>query len=146
MSFELFSFFGDEAAEFGVVGVGHVGKARAEAVVVGTDERVGALQIDVIAKGDERALGIAEIDAAGGVGEDDGFDAHAREDADGERDLLGGVAFVEMDAALHARDGDVPDFTDDELARVADGCGLREVWDLFVGEFCWRREFVGEGT
>ena len=62
------------------------------------------MQIDVVADEDERALLIIEIDAAGGIGEDDGADAHASEDAHGEDNLLRRIAFVEMDAALH--DGD----------------------------------------
>ena len=50
---------------------------------------------------------VVEIDAAGGIGEDDGFDAHALEDADRKSDFLRGIAFVQMHAALHSDDGNV---------------------------------------
>ena len=86
------------------------------------------------------------FDAAGGVGEDDGFHAHAREDADGKRDLFGGIAFVEMDAALHSGDGNFADCADDELACVADGGGVWEMRDFRVGDFGCVVEFVGEST
>ena len=79
---EFFPFFGGETAKIGIVGAGHVGKAHAEAVIVRADQRICWLQIDVIAQDDQRAFGVGEIDAAGGVGEDDGFYAHALEDAD----------------------------------------------------------------
>ena len=71
----------------------------------------------------------------GGVGEDHGFHAHARENANGKGDVLGGIAFVEMDAALHSGHGNFADFADDELACVADGGGAWKVWDFRVGNF-----------
>src|SRR5277367_2916613 len=130
-------FFGCGEREFAIglrVGLGHIWKARAEAVVVGTDERMNALEIEVIADDDERALGELQIDAAGGVGENGGANAEAAEDAHGKRDLLRGVAFVEMDAALHGGDGDVFDFANHQTAGVADGGGTREAGNFFVGD------------
>jgi hypothetical protein len=49
-----------------------------------------------------------------------------------------------MDTALHRGDGDVPYFTDYELACVAYGGGSWEMGDFCVGDFCWGGEFVGE--
>src|SRR5271170_2096656 len=60
--------------------------------------------------------------------------------------MLRGVAFVKMDATLHRRDGDIPDFTDYQAAGVADGGGAREAGDFFVGDASGFGEFVGEGA
>jgi hypothetical protein len=51
-----------------------------------------------------------------------------------------------MNTSLHARHRDIPDVSDHELSRVADGGGLREVRDFLVGYLSWRFEFVGEGA
>src|SRR5580704_4282985 len=135
-----------EFAEFLVVRVGHVGEARAEFIGVGAGEGVGALQIDVIADDDEASLGEFFLDAAGGVGEDDGFDAEAGKNANGKGDVLRRVAFVEMDAALHASDFDAVDLADDELAGVADSGGAGEVRDFCVGDPRGAGELVSEGA
>jgi hypothetical protein len=66
------------------------------------------LQIDVVADQDQRALLIIQIDASRGIGEDDGANSHASEDAHGEGDLLRRIAFVKMHAALHHGDGTAP--------------------------------------
>lgn len=128
------------------VSVGHVGEADAEAVVVGADQGIGSLQVDVVANQDQRALLIVEVDSSGGVGEDDGADSHASEDAHGEGDLMGRVAFVEMDAALHRGHGDGGRVADDELSGVTDGGGTREGRDFGVWDFCCVGEGIGEAA
>ena len=85
-----------------------------------------SLQIDVIANDDQRALRIAEIDAAGGVGQDHGMNAHAPKHANGEGDFLRRVSLVEMDAALHGCNGYVARFADHHAACVSDRGGARE--------------------
>ena len=75
-------------AKLRVVAIGHVGKARSEAVVVDTNKRVLALKIDVVANGDQRAAAVFGIDTTGGVGQDDSFHPHAPEDPDRKRHLL----------------------------------------------------------
>ena len=65
------------------------------------------LQVDVVADHDESALLVPEVDASSGVGEDDGADAHASEDANRERHFLRRISFIKMHAALHGRDGDI---------------------------------------
>ena len=95
---------------------------------------------------DERALRVAEIDASGGVGEDDGANAHASEDADGERDFLRGISFVEMDAALHGGDGDVCRLCRSPSSGVADGGRAREGGDVGVGDAGGVGERVGEAA
>ncbi len=126
--------------------MGHVGETYAEAVVVGANQRIGSLQVDVIADEHQRALGEAEIDASGGVGQDDGLDPHAGEDADRERDLLRGVSLVEVDAALHGGNCDFARFADYQAAGVSDGGGLWERRNFRVGDAGGIGERVGEGA
>ena len=62
--------------ELARVGVRHVGEARAEGVVVGTHQRIGPLQVDVVGDQHQPAALERQVDAAGGVGEHHG--AHAQ--------------------------------------------------------------------
>jgi hypothetical protein len=126
--------------------MGHIGQADAQAVVVGPHERVVSLQIDVVLDQHKRALLVFQVDAAGGVGEDDGADAHASEDADREGDFLCGIAFVEVGASLHRGHGDVSYVANDHLAGVADGSRTGECGDLRVGNSRRVGEGVGEGS
>jgi len=51
-----------------------------------------------------------------------------------------------MDAALHPGNGDCSHFSDDELPRVADGCGLRKMRNFRIWDFGGIGEFVCEST
>src|SRR5437899_6114573 len=133
-------------AEFFVVGVGHVRETRAEFIGVWSGERVGALQIDVVADDDEASLRELFFDTAGGVSEDYHFHAEAREDPDRESDLVRRVAFVEMHSPLHPGDFDAIHFADDQLSGVAYGRGTREVRNLCVRDSRSSGEFVGKGA
>ena len=94
------SFADGHFAEPSVIGHGHVRKARAETLVIGSSKRARALKIDVIFDHDQLASYEFAFDATGRVREDYSFDAHAREDADGKGDIFGGITFVQVDAAL----------------------------------------------
>ena len=85
-----------------------------------------SLQIDVIADQNQGALREPEIDASGGVGDDEGANPHAREYPDGKSDLLRGVSLIKMNAALHGSDRDGAGIADDQTSGVADRGGLRE--------------------
>src|ERR1700682_3009003 len=141
---QLFGFLIDEGVELAIISLGHVWEPHTEALIIRTAERIRALQVDVIADHYQAALRIVAIDTAGGIGEDDGFNAHARENADGERYFLYGISFVKMHAALHSGYGDIANLSDDQLAGVADGCRAREVWDVRVGNFRGVTELVGK--
>ena len=58
-----------------------------EARLVGPGERVPAHEVDVVGERDELADAVALLDAAGGVGEDDGAEAERAQHAHGEGDL-----------------------------------------------------------
>ena len=102
------------------VDLGHVGKARAEPIVVGADQRIAAGQVDVIVDHHQRALREAGVDAAGGVGEDQRLDAEQPEHADREGHRPQVVPFVDVAAAGQRRDRPAPDRADDQPAFVPD--------------------------
>src|SRR5882724_2028814 len=104
--------------------MGHIRETQTETLVIRANERIDALQVYVIANHYQAALRVVTIDAAGGVGDDHRLDAHAGEHADWERDFFRGIAFVQVDAALHRCYRDVANITDDETSGVADGGGL----------------------
>ena len=145
-------FFDGEGAQAKRVGGGHVEEAltgvgsHGEARFVGAQGGVDAGKVDVVGDGDESALLKGGADAAGGVSDDEGFAAKETEDAGGEGDLGDGVALVKVGAALHDGDGDAADVAEDELAGVADDCGLWEVRDFRVGDRGWRLDVRGEAT
>ena len=87
-----------------IIRLAHVGKARAEAIVVLADERIVAHEVDVVLDQHDVALGPLRVHAAAGVADDQDVAAHRLHDADGEGDLLEGVAFVEMEAPFHRHD------------------------------------------
>ena len=88
----------------------------------------------MVGDGDEVALLVVGVDAAGGVGDDESLAAEEAEDAGGEGDLGEGVALVGVDAALHDGDGNSGDGAEDEVAGVALDGGAGEVGDLGVGD------------
>ena len=83
---------------------------------------------------DEGAGGVCGVDAAGGVGDEEGAAAEKGEDAGGKAELSGGVALVGVHAALHDGDGCAGDGAEDEATGVADDGGLGEVGDCGVGD------------
>jgi hypothetical protein len=132
---EVASLFPRNGAVRSVVGVSQVGKADAEAIVVSSDERVGSLQIDVVADDYERTLLVSQIDTSGGVGEDDGTNSHPAKDAHGEDDFLRGVSLIEVDTALHDGDWSGAGFADHHLSGVTDGGGAREGGNFVEGDW-----------
>ena len=124
----------------------HVREARPETVVVGSKERVGALEIDVITESNQRSFGILQINTTSGIGQDHGFDAHSCENTNRKRDFFGSVTFVEMHAALHPCDGNIPDVSDNQLSSVPDGGRLRKVRNLLVWDFRRATKFIGKGA
>ena len=82
----------------------HIGKPRAELVVVHADERIAIQQIDVVVDDHHVAGGEVRIQPAGRVGDDQQLDAERLHHADRKRGPLGRVAFVAVEAALHGDD------------------------------------------
>ena len=64
------SQFFDFMAPFGRIGVGHAGKTRSIAVIVGADQRICAAEIDMILYQHQRTRSKFGIERAGGIGDD----------------------------------------------------------------------------
>ena len=105
--------------EFAVIGARHIREAWAEHLDVGADERVGEI-VDVVA--DDHQITYAEglVDTTCGVGDEEVLDTEELHHADGEGDLLHGVAFVVVEAPLHAQHGHAREGTSDEIPLMAD--------------------------
>ena len=124
-----------ERAELRGVGGGHVEEARRPNFAsLGPRAALEPVRLMWSEMATSDALFVAGVDAAGGVGDDEGFAAEEAEDAGGEGDLGEGVALVGVDAALHDGYGDSGDVAEDEFAGVAFDGGLREVGDVGVGD------------
>ena len=87
----------------------------------GPNQRIVALQVDVIGNDDQSSLLVFEVNAAGGISQDDGMNIHLVKDAHGEGDFAGRIAFVEMDASLHGCYRNATSRPKHHLPRVSDG-------------------------
>ena len=147
-------FLDGDFAQAGGVGVGHVEEAGSRTLFEGKTRfiraecGVGSGEVDVVGDGDQGALGVGGVDAAGGVGDDEGGAAEQAEDAGGEGDLGHGIALVGVDSALHDGDrdsgGGAANRSQDELAGVTDYGGEGPVGDVSVGDDGGVLDVVGE--
>src|SRR5262249_7792431 len=80
----------------GIVGAAHRGEARAEAVVVPADQRVGAHEVDVVLDDHDVALAELRIHTAAGIADDEYFAPQRLHHADRKGDLLERIALVEV--------------------------------------------------
>ena len=123
----------------GRVGFAHIEEALAgvgdsgEAGLVWACGGVGAGEVDVVADADQGSGSPDGVDAAGGVGDDEGLAAEQAEDAGGKGDFGEGATFVEVRAALQDGDWLSGDGTEKEMSGVA-GDG----WPGKVGDFLVR--------
>ena len=117
-----------------VVGLAHVGEARAEAVVVDADQRVVAQQVDVVVDQHDVAALVVRVHAAAGVADDEQLRAQGLHHAHGQRDLLERIALVHVEAAFHRHDGQAGELAADQPAAMAGGRAAREVRNRLVLE------------
>ena len=110
----------------------HIGKPRAEPVVVHADERIAIQQVDVVVDDHDVAGGEVRIQSAGGVGDDQQLDAERLHHADRKRGPLGRVAFVAMEAALHGDDRHAAEPAAQQPAAMADGGRSQEMRHVAV--------------
>src|SRR6266852_2353939 len=113
--------------------VTHVGKARTKALVIRARQRILSLQIDVIAKDDQRALSVLDVNAPGGVGENQSAYASSPKHARGKCDLGGRIAFIQMHPSLHHGNGNVAALADHKLSGMPNCRGTRECRDVSIG-------------
>ena len=108
-----------DAAERGVVDVGHIREARAELLDVRPNQRVRDEDGDVVRDEHEVAGVKAAVDAAGGVREEEYLRAQQLQQPRGQHHVVYLVALVVVDAALHAGHVHASERAEDEPALVA---------------------------
>src|SRR5262249_28776632 len=86
------------------------------------------------------------VEAADSLGDDHQLCAEAFENTDRQRDFFKRVAFVLMEAAFHAYDGNAFEAATDEAAAVAGGGGFREVRDVAIVERGGNFDFLDEAA
>jgi hypothetical protein len=118
----------------------------APAFVVVAHERVAAGEVDVVFDEHEVARRGAELDAARCVGDEENAAAELPHDARREDDVVGAVALVGVDAAIHEEDGAAGKGTEQEAAAVAGDRAGGEVGDVAVGGLCGDVHTLGEGA
>src|SRR5208282_4109727 len=100
-----------------------------KALVIRPRQRILPLKIDVVAQDDQRALSVLDVDAPGGVGENQSAYASATKHARRKGNLGRRIAFVQMLSSLHHGNGNVAarssQLTDHELSGMTN---RRRAW------------------
>jgi len=135
----------DEVKALGRVGA-HVREARAEAVVVGANERVHAKHVDVVGHEHEVTGLEGGVDTTGSIGNDELLHAEVVHGADANDDGLGIVALVQVPAALLDDDELAADVASNKLTDMTGNGGLGEVGDLAVRDDDGIHAVLGEIT
>lgn len=133
-------------AQTGVVRLRQIGEARAEAFVVGAAQRVVGQQVDVVAHDHEVAGTQVGIHAAGGIGDDEPFDAEPFQHPDRERDLLHRPALVPVKTAGHDHNRMPAEPAENQLARMALHGAGGEMWNVGVVDFGFHRHVAGQAV
>ena len=128
------------------VGGGQVGKARAEAVVVGPDERVTSGQIQVVVDHHQIAGRELPIHAASRVGYEQRLRAEMPHDAQRQHDIRNREPLVRVHTPLHRDDRAAVLRADDELPGVPLHRALVKSGDLAVRHLDRVFELVGVGA
>ena len=133
----LLGYLAGQFDELVVVGLVHVGEARAGGEVLAA-QRVLREEVDVV--GDDHQVANLEggVHAAGGVADEERLDAQFVHHPDREGDFLHRVALVVVEAALHGHDVNSAQFAEDQHAAVSFNGGHGEVGYLAV----WNLECV----
>ena len=109
------------------VQIRQVRKARAEAIVIRSDERIVAHEVDVVVDDHERALHEPRVDAARGVGEDERLHTEQPERAHGKGDRPRIVSLVQVTPSRERRNRSSAHGADDQASLVSDHRGRRPV-------------------
>ena len=132
------SFFGNFLGppdQSRIIRATHVGKTRPEGFQVGAGQGIGRLQVDVIVNDHQITLLVVEVHASGGIGNVEGLDAQLTQNPDREGDLLHGIAFVIVKAALHGHNFTAIDISENEFSEMALNGAERKVRNEIVSQF-----------
>ena len=129
-----------------VIGVAHIGKTGACALVVGADKRILTGKIDVVFDQHQTARGKFRVERTGGVGDDQPVDADGFKRVDDFRNHLRTVAFVEMETSLQAENFALPQPADDHFAGMTGNGGAGKAFDRRIVNCQRVFDGVGDGT
>ena len=110
----------------------HVGEPWAGGEVLST-KRMLREEVDMVGNDHDVADAELGVHATCGIADEERLDAQFVHHADGERDFLHGVAFVEVETSLHGHDVLVAKPSEDELAGMSLDGADGEVGDFVVG-------------
>ena len=90
-------------------------------------------EIDVV--GDDHQVSYMEmfVHAARGIGYEEGFDTQFVHHTYGEGHILHSVTLIEVETALHSKDINTAEFSENQFATMTFHCGYREVWNFRIG-------------
>ena len=128
----------------GVVGVGHVAEAGPELREVFPAQRRRVIELDVVGDQHEIADTEAAVDAAAGVGDQQGRNAQQPRHPHRIGRLLGGIALIAMEPALHGQYLRAAKPAADKAAPVVGRGGDGKMRQLAVGHGDGVLQLVGE--
>src|SRR5258708_207695 len=128
------------------IGISHVGKARAQAFVIRTSQRILSLKIDVISKDNQRALSVLHINSASSIGENQSARANSPQHARGKGHLGSRVALIKMHPSLHHGNGNAAALADHELSGMPNRRRTRKGRDVSVGNADSFSKVVGKSS
>ena len=121
------SFLQGHGAKILGIGLRHIGKTQAKAVVIGTDQRIAALQVDMIFQDNQAALLELQIDSACRIGKQHCLDSQTSKHAHRKSHAQQRMSFVIVDASLHGRHRDLVYFSHYEITGMSFSAGGGEM-------------------
>src|SRR6185369_4770600 len=112
-------FFDHQLLQLRGVNGSHIRKTWSKSLVVWTNQRIHAHQVEMIADHHQRALAQLHVDAARRIREYQRFNTQQTEGAHRKRDFFKRVTFVVMHSPLHRQHRNAIDFPDYESTSVA---------------------------
>ena len=124
-----------EIPQFQTVRLGHVRETRAEALVVGADERVRTHHVDEVGEEHQGARRKLPVDAAAGIGQHHLFHTQQFQDIERVADFLHRVAFIKVEPSFQRIDLFLAQLACQQRTFVACYCRHREIRDILVRQF-----------
>ena len=135
-----------EIPQFQTVRLGHVRETRAEALVVGADERVRTHHVDEVGEEHQGARRKLPVDAAAGVGQHHLLHAQQFQDIERVADFLHRVAFIKVEPSFQRIDLFLAQLACQQRTFVACYCRHREIRNVFIGQFFRLGKVCGQIT
>ncbi|MPN40906.1 hypothetical protein SDC9_188446 [bioreactor metagenome] len=126
--------------------IGHVRKARAEFFQIGAHKGVVQGKLNIIPDKHQLAARKIQVHAAGCIGNDEGFNSQQAGHPHRIGNLLHGMAFINMEAALHHEDAFTAQKPGHEPARMAHRRTFFKMGDLPIGNVDGGLHLLGQAA